>query len=941
MKNFILIMTGAVALSASCERLLTPEASSNTVQVRVSAGPAVTKGLASPAESAVHDLNVWAYLDGQLDAFDYASGAECCLRLLEGADYHVYALANMGKKDAPFLEAELPEMVWNGSGAGVTAAGGIAMASAAPAAFVPRAGGTLHLQLTRLLSKFSLRFDSETEYCSWHIDAARVMQEAASVRPFRSSCAGTSFADGMSASAEELQALNAGESISFYAMENCRGVLLPGNSDPLLKRAESLDPATAASCTYLHLEGVWETPGASGKLGINLYLGKDNCTDFSVERNVSTSIELTLTDEGTLLSNWKVDMDDFDDNRSFAFGSPLNVVMQEDGWTEIPLTVNPPQMPYFCSCSDGSVAQCRVENGKLYARAVYDGYEYPLAKIYVWSWDGRQRDSSQVFIDYVPDPFTEYSATLPEYFLQYGKISFPTASAEVPVRFIVNGHQWKIGADCSESLYTYENTSTGVTYSYVPHTKTVWVTGEHPEAYDEILIRRKREKAVITVPATKIPSLSLDHVFITQVSNEHYGESFDNWYSAAGCVKLCHGSTVLPAGMFAIPSEVLLNSNIPDTPATRYSRLKKMYLDGMSFSVDPDCGYYVEKLSDSPSAATADWIAKIYFYCRNEPGVLPSVCNWSAESEFSLGRFINGSATIQILDKYPDWRYLGSTDNWQLAAGSQKSENIFLNYYSTPGRTPVLDGSSVSFRHTPAASSESAYGAYSEGTEDDYSSALYLDRGTIKARPVTSDRYPACGRIAMRLAGTNPYTGNIYAGYYFFDLVLQTPVGMECEIQAKYNPDVPTDILYSVVPFSEYVLHSNAAWWNAHFPQGVRVLTEKDHRDVQIYVPTKSMYGPILRSGVYPTDYPGLINHLAGNRTDMNFSFYAGGVASSSLRLDAAGFAAVPELSSYSDGSSGFYNLYRQYDAGTVPPNGNYGVENYLIEAAFGHPDIR
>ena len=58
--------------------------------------------------------------------------------------------------------------------------------------------------------------------------------------------------DGDWASSSDLTKLNAGGKATFYALENCQGVLLPGNKSAESKIPSEI-PSSADLCTYLEM----------------------------------------------------------------------------------------------------------------------------------------------------------------------------------------------------------------------------------------------------------------------------------------------------------------------------------------------------------------------------------------------------------------------------------------------------------------------------------------------------------------------------------------------------------------------------------------------------------------------------------------------------------------------------------------------------------------
>ncbi len=107
----------------------------------------------------------------------------------------------------------------------------------------------------------------------------------------------------------------------FYIPENVQGRLLPGNSDPFGKVYDNIGPDAGDVCTYLEFNAKKERSlGYEGSVMFRYYLGADNTSDFSVERNCRYDLTLDFTEEGFFADSWKVTRgDDWTDYRSLYF----------------------------------------------------------------------------------------------------------------------------------------------------------------------------------------------------------------------------------------------------------------------------------------------------------------------------------------------------------------------------------------------------------------------------------------------------------------------------------------------------------------------------------------------------------------------------------------------------------------------------------------------
>ena len=269
-----------------------------------------TRSSIYPDEEGIHDINIFVYRGGNLQTHHYSTDPTVVmLSLPKGYTYSIYALANIGKRNPPVKEVligslalsitsiyELEEclpMVWQATD--------IAVGSTSP---------SINIDLERLTSKIWFNIDhSLLEGLT--VTGVKLCQAASTVRPFQTggSKARIPFEtiDGDEASSDDLYALNSGESICFYTLENNQGVLLPDNHDPWNKTPDSLGN-TAKLCTYIEVECEFQEGFLySGTVTYRFFPGADNISDFSILRNTEMNITLCLTGEGIREISWKVD----------------------------------------------------------------------------------------------------------------------------------------------------------------------------------------------------------------------------------------------------------------------------------------------------------------------------------------------------------------------------------------------------------------------------------------------------------------------------------------------------------------------------------------------------------------------------------------------------------------------------------------------------------
>ena len=234
MKRFIWVLAAAAVLISSCMK---EEIDAGKVEVIIRAEGMSSKSSLDVDENKIVDLNVYAYCGGVL-YFDGYSQDESVKLLLDGKrEYTIYLLANFGKVAPTYKESEMDSMkcdfVYKREGA---------LPMCLSEGRKIRVGGTATMtytfSLTRLVSKYTVSLKDLLEECRFEARSARILQEASCVYPFAYGSAAHSVVDGDSASETDIAALNRGECVDFYVLENCQGLLLEGNDDPWKKFEE-------------------------------------------------------------------------------------------------------------------------------------------------------------------------------------------------------------------------------------------------------------------------------------------------------------------------------------------------------------------------------------------------------------------------------------------------------------------------------------------------------------------------------------------------------------------------------------------------------------------------------------------------------------------------------------------------------------------------------
>lgn len=276
-----------------------------------------TRSSISPDESKIYDLNIYAYRNGMLvDEVFASTSSEGVLHLPVGYAYNIYAVANMGYQASMSSEEELVESFAYAIGDVSMIEYGVPMFCVGRNVFVTKSTRNLTLQMKRLAAKIMLTVDKASLLDGLRVNSVRLCQSASVLRPFKWEKSGGSrvlaageATMGDQATDEDLMRLNSGETISFYTLENCQGVLLPNNKDPKMKVPDRLGKKQRL-CTYLEAvcsfgpEGIFD-----GEVCYRIYLGLDSTSSFDVPGNSCINVSLMLTDEALQQVSWKVDAD--------------------------------------------------------------------------------------------------------------------------------------------------------------------------------------------------------------------------------------------------------------------------------------------------------------------------------------------------------------------------------------------------------------------------------------------------------------------------------------------------------------------------------------------------------------------------------------------------------------------------------------------------------
>ena len=935
MRKFITIIVIAVLFLLACEPLEQSPTVETQPQEKVCVSVRAaqqTKSSMQISETAVSNINVYAYRNGQLEVESYASADEVELLLVRGAVYRIYALANCGEVHGPRLEGDLSSVSVTPSDMAMCFREGREIT--AGVFQLP-----LTLPLTRLFARYILLLDKNLEKCDYRITSVRVRQQAAAVNPFASASAAATTTDGDTASAADLAALNNEMGAVFYVPENCQGVLLPGNTDPWAKIPSNLPVVKRNLCTYLHIEGEWTTSGATADLSFNLLLGEDNCSDFNVVRNSSVTITLSLSDSGTLRSSWKVDMDNLDDQRVLSFPNSSYVVMQDDGWTKIPLTVSPANLSYTASLSSSGnpVMEVKMENGNVYVRGLYDGDLRPTSTLTVTSWDGMLSASIPIILDYRISAFTNYTYFRPDYPGQYGYLQLSGVGESDPVSIETDDWRTTIAGlkSAADNIEYHCDTQHKVEYYVAHNQRRIYIrkigTGGGT-SYVQMTQHHTRTKVMMSSAVN--PGLKIDNAEVCESGNLHYDQSRALYYDSITSIYLLGtNGTRLDLESFKVPDDLLSYKNLTSSQQDRVSEFLAMYGAPSVSGGGSGFGYVNETIAGANCAEIAQSgnLARVFLYGMTDYGTSNPTYPIGVSMTMASGDVLSGNGTLTGKPAFPSQRYLGSYYNYQAAPGGLRSHTTAVDFTSGGAyAAPTQNGVNWSIVHIDGNSAGSPSAAYSAGSADNYSSAASMSGFTMAFAPMSSSVFPACGALGLRGTVTNPHSGRSYTGYYTLDLVLYLTVGCSVSFTS-------TRMLVNFKPICEFALDDdNHTLWSDCVPSGIKTTSAYNSKHYTIWT---SMVTPVSNAWVSidsaPANRQELMQLLNANQALYRFSFYFNSNDYNSLLLDrsATAFSGVGNWNA--DGSMGYYHLWRQYDLDNLDGVKYNGLENYILEAAY------
>ena len=354
----------AMCFFAACQQVDIAEpvepADSEKVMINIAvdgseSNEAETKSVVAIGDSGIKNVSLFIFCNGSFSEAIYGTVTSGTLNMTSTKGYasnsriDVFGLANVGNvtSNATLCSDAIASYGYTlASTVGINT-NGFPMVGKVENAPV---GTPFTMHLVRLTAKYGFKFVKKLNHGQFQITSLRLLNSPKVVYPFeeRSKVSSTSqiFPNTGTlmdlATSNNLTALNRGNAVPFYVLENCQGTLLPGNTDPWAKIPSNIGSPYKDLCTYIEVKGTYtdDSGGLTATHTYRMYLGQDNVTNFDVIRNTSFTYTLALSDDGFLNANWKAERTVNSDTRSLTFDKSTYEVKSGSN-CDVSLTYNP------------------------------------------------------------------------------------------------------------------------------------------------------------------------------------------------------------------------------------------------------------------------------------------------------------------------------------------------------------------------------------------------------------------------------------------------------------------------------------------------------------------------------------------------------------------------------------------------------------------------
>ena len=267
------------------------------------------------ALTRISNANYYLFSGGKLVEQRYfESAADFIVPLSSEGPFNLYILVNVGPRpiSASTRESSLAEVLdidYGGADSyrSTIASYGFPMAGIIEG-FDEDSGGRFPVKrlVHTLMVKASKAGLEGTEI---EFTGVNIRQAARDVRPFSSGSKASAVidgADGASLESADMEALNRGETVLLYMLENMRGELIPGNSD-WKRKVPSAMISDSDLATYLEISARVQTPSALYENVIyRCYLGT-SASDFNVRRSSYTLLDQHFVNRLVESETWRIE----------------------------------------------------------------------------------------------------------------------------------------------------------------------------------------------------------------------------------------------------------------------------------------------------------------------------------------------------------------------------------------------------------------------------------------------------------------------------------------------------------------------------------------------------------------------------------------------------------------------------------------------------------
>ncbi len=278
----------------------------------------------------ISNVNYYLFRDGYLAGQEYFPDLEDFIVTLPSSTdtYNLYLLANVGEytlsnglsetsiDTAVHYDYMSPENFFN-----TISEHGFPM-SAAVTGFSATSSGSLSLK--RLVHTLFVRVNTEgLENTTADFTSLSIRNAARDVFPFAKGGSKAQYimdGDAASLSGSDMDAINNGEKVTLFLLENMRGELFPGNSDWKKKTPAYMPDYTESDyCSYVELTASVQTPTAYYDRNIyRTYIG-ESAADCNTRRHSYFTINNNFTDTMIADEEWRKEIDNPEITGQLAF----------------------------------------------------------------------------------------------------------------------------------------------------------------------------------------------------------------------------------------------------------------------------------------------------------------------------------------------------------------------------------------------------------------------------------------------------------------------------------------------------------------------------------------------------------------------------------------------------------------------------------------------